>query len=236
MLGKLFGFGPKPAALVKTTILSTTYRLQNTTWKAFVATASPALQELAASTGAPGPQLIVQMVSEHEGASFLFLPAGSAAKAASVVHGVPSYASVVEPCLLPGSIETSTVEGYTWQWAAAAPGCTPVTVTRTSFDIKEGAFEDFVKQFGNSSAQMRGPAEEVGLLSQATFPSAGGKVTLLSSFTPGADGPKRMGPKLPELWKEMGLLKFLTAQPQIDTSEHGSWLAPVDSAGLSVGA
>lgn len=232
---RMLGIGPKKAELLKTSIMRTTFRLQApTTWDTFAQKATSALHDVAASMGTPAPQAIVQMKSEHEGALFLLAPAGSP-NVEALAKQVPSYSSVVEACMLPGSAITDTHSGYCWKWADA-PGNMPVTVTSTCFDIREGAFEAFVAQFEKESHQLRPHVDEVGLLWQATYEPAKGKATLLSTFVKGKDGPKRMGPKLPELYTKMGLVQFLTAKPLINTSEHGSYLAPVDCDGLSVSA
>lgn len=221
------GVGAQQAKVLPAAIVRTSYRLQPPmTWSTFAATAAPVLRKVAAGAGMPAPQLIVQQKSEHEGCNFFIAPAGSAE--------VPSYAGV-EACMLPGSAHSEVFSGYTWKWADA-PGDVAVVVTSTCFDVREGEFEAFVAQFGSESYQLRPHAEECGILWQATFAPSKGKATLLSTFQKGVDGPKRMGPKLRELYAKMGLAQFLTAVPLIETSEHGSYLTPVDCDGLSISA
>jgi hypothetical protein len=230
---RFLGFGPKKAELLRTTILQTSYRLKGAPVSptVFRDRAAPGLLTLAASTGAASPQVLVQIISEHEGATFVLAPSGAEVDAVT-----KAAASAMEPCALAGSLSTSTHNGFVWTWAAAPAGCTPVTLTRTTFDIRDGAFEDFVSQFGKESHQLRPHAEEFGILWQATFAPSPDKVTLLSTFKSGADGPKRMGPRLQGLYDSMGMGQFLTARPLIDTSEHGSYLKPVDFEALSVSA
>jgi len=229
---RMLGFGgPKKAELVRATIVRTNYRLQKD-WAAFLKEATPGLEALAANAGSSAPQVVVQMKSEHEGANFVLTPAGSKSEPAKLAH---SHSSVVEACMLPGSASTAAFDGFCWKWSDA-PGTVQVTVTSTCFDIREGSFEAFVAQFATESHQLRPHAAECGILWQAAFESSPSKVTLLSTFQKGADGPKRMGPRLPELYSKMGLAQFLTAKPLIDTSEHGSYLLPVDCDGISVSA
>jgi hypothetical protein len=178
--------------------------------------------------------VIAQMASEHEGVHYILAAHGAVANAAPGASA--KYASAMAACALPDSLVTTSYSGWVWAWAKPTRGLSDVTLTSTSFDIKEGAFEDFVTQFGAESHQIRQHAEECGILWQATFPSAAGKVTLLSTFKKDVDGPKRMGPRLPELYAKMGLSKFLTAQPMIDTSAHGSFLKPIATDAIAVSA
>lgn len=232
------GLGAKKTEIQRSTVFKSNFRLKKPEWAKFVEGVSPGMSTIAAAVAsrAGGPQVVVKRVSDLEVLAYVVAPSGSEMSFYESLASAPEMKDALAP-LATQVGATESHDAVWWSWAGTGAGLQEVTVTKTCFDVRAGSYDDFISQFESQSHKIRPHAEETGILWQAAYfkPQAEenvDKVALLSVFENEA-GPRSMGPRLPKLYADMGLSRFMAAQPQIDTSAHGSYLNPVDSPGFT---